>query len=96
MAASLSKQYAPIWKALKRDKAVSVQLHNSTDIAAVRRVLKRLKYEDVGFKTVCLAQYGHCLELGFNVGNVGNVGNEYIVLTITLIDKIDKLNNITL
>lgn len=95
MAISLSKQYAPIWIALKTDKYVKVRVHKSADISAVRRVIKRFKYEDTQFKSQCLEQYGYCLELDFS--EESTAGNEdYVILLVQLVDKIDKINNILL
>ena len=90
----LTVTYSPIWSTLKQAKQARIQLHIQADIGAVKRALKRLKYEDVAYKAQCIKEYGHCLELRFNVASVP--GSDYIILDVVLVDKIDKVNNILL
>ena len=88
----MSRQYIPIWQAIKAANQTKLQLHEKVDITAVKRAIKRLKYEDDNFRQQCLANYGHALELAFNVERIDN--SEYIVLNVYFTDKQDKLNNI--
>ena len=83
-----------MWSTLKQVKQARIQLHIQADIGAVKRALKRLKYEDVAYKEQCIKEYGHCLELRFSVVIIPD--SEYIVLDVVLVDKIDKVNDILL